>query len=197
MEYLLGRPTGFLLHTCATVLTHWIDWYIILWSERHWLIIWNIYFLDLYIAMTVPLKSENNQLLALICMSCTRRFRLNMNIPISTVYLLKKLKKLKNQEPRRFSLILTVGSLCKRKFVIGLLSDKETNGSYQFANGLNRLNRLAHLWWSHWCYHWAGWKHCLKHLVLLSCWITAWMLSSGWMLLPPHFSHWSYHLAGW
>jgi prepilin-type processing-associated H-X9-DG protein len=37
-------------------------------------------------------------------------------------------------------------SLCKWKFVVCLFVNKETNQSYPFANGLNRLNRLAHLW---------------------------------------------------
>jgi hypothetical protein len=37
----------------------------------------------------------------------------------------------------------TVCSSYKRKFVVYLLVDKETNGSYLFANG---LYGLAHLW---------------------------------------------------
>jgi hypothetical protein len=40
----------------------------------------------------------------------------------------------------------TVGSSCKRKFVICPFVYKETNVSYPFANRLNRLNRPAHLW---------------------------------------------------
>ncbi len=36
-------------------------------------------------------------------------------------------------------------SLCKRKFVLCLFLDKETNGCYPFANRLNRLNGLGHL----------------------------------------------------
>jgi hypothetical protein len=39
----------------------------------------------------------------------------------------------------------TVSSLFKWKFVVCPLIDEETNGSYPFANGLNGLNRLAHL----------------------------------------------------
>jgi hypothetical protein len=42
----------------------------------------------------------------------------------------------------------TVCSWCKRKVVICLFVDQETNGSYLFANGLNGLNGLyglAHL----------------------------------------------------
>jgi hypothetical protein len=34
-------------------------------------------------------------------------------------------------------------SSCKRKTVVCPFVDEETNGSYQFANGLNRLNGLA------------------------------------------------------
>ncbi len=42
-----------------------------------------------------------------------------------------------------------VCSLCKLEFVIRPFSYKETIGSYLFADGLNGLNRLAHLWvWS-------------------------------------------------
>ncbi len=41
---------------------------------------------------------------------------------------------------------LSISSLCKWKFVVCLFVDKETNQSYPFANGLNRLNRLVHLW---------------------------------------------------
>jgi hypothetical protein len=37
----------------------------------------------------------------------------------------------------------TVCSSSKRKFVVCLFVDEETNGSYPFANG---LNRLGHLW---------------------------------------------------
>jgi hypothetical protein len=43
----------------------------------------------------------------------------------------------------------TTCSLCKQKFVVFPFVDKETNRSFPFAyeqNGLNRLNRLAHLW---------------------------------------------------
>jgi hypothetical protein len=40
----------------------------------------------------------------------------------------------------------TFCSLCKRKLVVCSFVDQETNGSYPFANGLNRLNRLTHLW---------------------------------------------------
>ncbi len=39
----------------------------------------------------------------------------------------------------------TVCSLCKCKFVVCLFFYEETNGSYPFANRLNRLNGLAHL----------------------------------------------------
>ncbi len=39
----------------------------------------------------------------------------------------------------------TVCSSCKRKFVICLFVDKETNGSYPFVNG---LNGFAYLWFS-------------------------------------------------
>jgi hypothetical protein len=37
----------------------------------------------------------------------------------------------------------TVCSSCKRKFVICLFVDEETNGSCPFANGLNRLAHLC------------------------------------------------------
>ncbi len=39
----------------------------------------------------------------------------------------------------------TICSLCKQKFVVCLFVDKETNGSYPFANGLNRLAHLCRL----------------------------------------------------
>ncbi len=48
--------------------------------------------------------------------------------------------------------LLTICSLCKRKFVVCPFVYKEINGSYPFAYGLNGLNRLiginglAHLW---------------------------------------------------
>jgi hypothetical protein len=32
------------------------------------------------------------------------------------------------------------------EFVVCPFVDEETNGSYLFANGLNRANGLAHLW---------------------------------------------------
>ncbi len=38
----------------------------------------------------------------------------------------------------------TVCSSCKRKFVVCLYVNEETNGSYPFANGLNRLAHLCH-----------------------------------------------------
>jgi hypothetical protein len=44
----------------------------------------------------------------------------------------------------------TVCSSYKHKFVFCPFVDKETNWSYPFKNelnGLNGLNRLAHLWW--------------------------------------------------
>jgi hypothetical protein len=37
----------------------------------------------------------------------------------------------------------TVGSWCKRKFVVCPFVDEETNGSYPFANGLNELAHLV------------------------------------------------------
>jgi hypothetical protein len=40
----------------------------------------------------------------------------------------------------------TVCSSRKKKFVACVFVDKETNGSYPFANKQNGLNRLAHLW---------------------------------------------------
>jgi hypothetical protein len=42
-----------------------------------------------------------------------------------------------------FLQLFTVCSSCKQKFVVYLLVDKETYGSYLFANG---LYGLAHLW---------------------------------------------------
>jgi hypothetical protein len=39
----------------------------------------------------------------------------------------------------------TICLSCKRKFVIFPFVDETTNGSYLFANGLNGLNRLAHV----------------------------------------------------
>ncbi len=51
------------------------------------------------------------------------------------------------RKPRRFSLIcVTICSPCKRKFVVCLFVNEETNASYPFANGLNGLNGLAHPW---------------------------------------------------
>jgi hypothetical protein len=41
-----------------------------------------------------------------------------------------------------FLSLFTVCSSCKRKFVLCPFVDEETNGSYPFANGLNRLNGL-------------------------------------------------------
>ncbi len=41
---------------------------------------------------------------------------------------------------------LTVCSSSKWKFVVCLFVSEETNGSYPFANGINRLNGLDHLW---------------------------------------------------
>jgi hypothetical protein len=38
---------------------------------------------------------------------------------------------------------LTIHSSCRQKFVASPFVDEETNESYQFANRLNRLNRLA------------------------------------------------------
>jgi hypothetical protein len=53
---------------------------------------------------------------------------------------------IEKRKPRRFSLHpFTVCSSCKRKFVVCLFVDKETNGSYPFANGLDGLNGFAHL----------------------------------------------------
>jgi hypothetical protein len=48
-----------------------------------------------------------------------------------------------NRKPRRFSVIQLPFARCanKRKFFLSF-ADEETNGSYPFANG---LNRLAHL----------------------------------------------------
>jgi hypothetical protein len=40
----------------------------------------------------------------------------------------------------------TICSSYKQKIVVGPFVDKETDGSYLFANGLNGLNGLAHLW---------------------------------------------------
>jgi hypothetical protein len=48
-----------------------------------------------------------------------------------------------------FCFPFTVCSICKRKLIICLFVDKETNGSFLFANrlnGINGLNGLAHLW---------------------------------------------------
>jgi hypothetical protein len=68
---------------------------------------------------------------------------------------------LKKENGRRvahavFLNLFTVCSWCKGKFVICPFVDKETNGSYAFANGLNRLNRLAHLCLSTCCYERTG-----------------------------------------
>jgi hypothetical protein len=41
---------------------------------------------------------------------------------------------------------LTVCSLCKQKIVVCLFVVEETSGSYPFANGLNGVNGLPHLW---------------------------------------------------
>jgi hypothetical protein len=41
--------------------------------------------------------------------------------------------------------LFTFCSSCKRKFVVCLFVDEETNGRYPFANGLNRLNGLKGL----------------------------------------------------
>jgi hypothetical protein len=38
-----------------------------------------------------------------------------------------------------FLILLTVGSLCKRKFVVCPFVDEETNGSYPLENGLAHL----------------------------------------------------------
>jgi hypothetical protein len=40
----------------------------------------------------------------------------------------------------------TVCSACKWKFVVCQFVNEETNGNHLFANGLIRLNGLAHLW---------------------------------------------------
>jgi hypothetical protein len=50
------------------------------------------------------------------------------------------------RKPRCFLILFTVCSSCKRKFVVFPFVDIETNGSYPFENGLNRLNGLVHLW---------------------------------------------------
>jgi hypothetical protein len=49
------------------------------------------------------------------------------------------------QKSRRFSLSFIVSSQCSQKFVVCPFIDEETNGSYPFANGLNRPCGLAHL----------------------------------------------------
>jgi hypothetical protein len=49
-------------------------------------------------------------------------------------------KKWKTEAQAIFLNPFTICISCKLKIV-----DKETNGSYPFANGLNGLNRLAHI----------------------------------------------------
>ncbi len=46
-------------------------------------------------------------------------------------------------KPRRFSLIRSRCSSCKRKFVVCPFVDKEANGSYPFANGPNGENGFS------------------------------------------------------
>jgi hypothetical protein len=61
----------------------------------------------------------------------------------------------KTEAPAIFHNLFTVCSSCKRKFVICLFVDEETNESYQLANRLNilsGLNRLAHICWSFNCW---------------------------------------------
>jgi hypothetical protein len=49
------------------------------------------------------------------------------------------------RKSRRFSLSFIISTQCSQKFVVCPFIDEETNGSYPFANGLNRLYGLAHL----------------------------------------------------
>jgi hypothetical protein len=61
-----------------------------------------------------------------------------------TIYML--LFQMESRSPGDFFLNpFTVYSPCKWKFVICPFVEKETKGSYPFANRLNGLNRLAHL----------------------------------------------------
>jgi hypothetical protein len=55
-------------------------------------------------------------------------------------------RKQKTEAQAIFPNLFTICSSCKQRFVVCLFFDVETNGSYPFANGINRLNRLAHLW---------------------------------------------------
>jgi hypothetical protein len=62
---------------------------------------------------------------------------------IHTPYIYMLLFKTENGSPGNFFLnLFTVCSMCKRKFVVCLFVDKETNRSYPLANGLNGLNGL-------------------------------------------------------
>ncbi len=49
-------------------------------------------------------------------------------------------KEIQMESKAGFLYPFTVCSSCKQKFVVCLFVDRETNGSYPFANGLNRLN---------------------------------------------------------
>jgi hypothetical protein len=51
-------------------------------------------------------------------------------------------RKLKIEAQAIFLYPFTVYSLCQRKFVFCPFVDKETNGSYPFAYGQNRINGL-------------------------------------------------------
>ncbi len=52
---------------------------------------------------------------------------------------------MENGSPVIFLNPFTICSSCKWKFVVCPFVDKETNGSYLFANGLKALNGLADL----------------------------------------------------
>jgi hypothetical protein len=63
------------------------------------------------------------------------------------MYILPSQTKGRKQKRRRFSLIrLPFAHPGKWKFVVYTFTVDETNGSYPFANKLNGLMGLAHLW---------------------------------------------------
>ncbi len=71
-----------------------------------------------------------------------------MNLNIGELRILQKIE-LETDNGRPEDFLLSVYSLlkCKQKFVVFPFVDEETNGSYQFAHGLNRLTHLYFLVW--------------------------------------------------
>ncbi len=61
------------------------------------------------------------------------------------IYAADSNRKLTNEAQAIVKNLITVCSSCERKFFVCPFVYKETNGSYPFVNGLNRLTRLAHL----------------------------------------------------